>query len=64
LCPVDWNTEEFEAMMITHLKKDVAEWKFYDDLVLEWNSKQLKKKSLSDFLKFMMDRVALEFRKS
>ncbi|QMU55037.1 MAG: YkgJ family cysteine cluster protein [Nitrosopumilus sp.] len=64
LCPVDWNTQEFEAMMTTHLKKDVAEWKFYDDLVLEWNLKQLKNKSLSDFLKFMMDMVTLEFRKS
>ena len=63
MCPVDWNTEEFEAMMTTHLKKDVAEWKFYDHLVLEWNSKQLVKKTLSDFLKFIMDRVMLEFKK-
>jgi Fe-S-cluster containining protein len=61
MCPVEWNTAEFEDMMTAHLKKDVAEWKFYDDLVLEWNAKYLIKKPLSAFLKFMLDRVVLEF---
>jgi Fe-S-cluster containining protein len=64
MCPVDWNTEEFEAMMRTHLKKDEDEWKYYDKLVLEWNSKNLTKKPLSLFLKFMMDMVASEFVKA
>ncbi|MDH3825714.1 MAG: YkgJ family cysteine cluster protein [Nitrosopumilus sp.] len=61
MCPVEWNTKEFEAMMSTHLKKDEDEWKFYDEIVLEWNSKHQIKKPLSEFLKFMLDRVALEF---
>ena len=61
LCPADWNTEEFEAMMITHLKKDEDEWKFYEKLVLEWNAKYSVRKPLSSFLKFMMDRVSSEF---
>jgi len=64
MCPVDWNTKEFEAMMSTHLKKDKDEWKFYDGLVLEWNAKHWIKKPLSTFLKFMLDKVALEFVKS
>ena len=64
MCPVDWNTDEFETMMTTHLKKDADEWKFYDNLVLQWNSKRLKKRPLSDFLEFLMDGVALEFGKS
>ncbi len=62
MCPVEWNTKEFEAMMSTHLKKDEDEWKFYDELVLEWNAKYTKK-PLSAFLKFMLDRVS-EFVKS
>ncbi|MEK0345853.1 MAG: YkgJ family cysteine cluster protein, partial [Nitrosopumilus sp.] len=64
MCPVEWNTKEFEAMMSTHLKKDEDEWKFYDKLVLEWNAKHYTKKPLSAFLKFMIDRVVLEFVKS
>ena len=60
LCPVDWDTSEFESMMSTHLKKDEEEWEFYDKLVLEWNEKFGEKKSLSEFLKFILDRVALE----
>ncbi len=64
MCPVEWNTNEFEIMMSTHLKKDEDEWKFYDKLVLEWNAKHWIKKPLSAFLKFMLDRVALEFVKS
>ena len=64
MCPVEWDTKEFEAMMLTHLKKDEDEWKFYDKLVLEWNAKYLIKKPLSAFLKFMLDKVILEFVKS
>jgi hypothetical protein len=64
MCPVEWNTKEFEAMMSTDLKKDEDEWKFYDELVLEWNAKHWIKKPLSEFLKFMLDRVVLEFVKS
>ena len=40
------------------------EWKFYDELVLEWNAKNQTKKPLSAFLKFILDRVSLEFTKS
>jgi hypothetical protein len=61
MCPVDWNTQEFENMMSTHLKKDECEWKFYDELVLEWNAKNWENKPLSAFLKFMLDKVSLEF---
>ena len=64
MCPVEWNTKEFEAMMSTHLKKDEDEWKFYDELVLEWNAKHCTKKPLYAFLKFMLDRVVSEFVKS
>ena len=64
MCPVEWNTEEFENMMSIHLKKDECEWKFYDELVLEWNTKNQTKKPLSAFLKFILDRVSLEFTKS
>jgi hypothetical protein len=63
MCPVEWNTKEFGTMMSTHLKKDEDEWKFYDELVLEWNAKHDTKKPLSAFLKFMLDRVS-EFIKS
>lgn len=63
MCPVDWDVKEFEAMMTAHLKKDEEEWKFYDLLVREWNSKLLTKKPLSEFLKFMMDKVMDEFEK-
>ncbi len=63
MCPVEWNTKEFENMMSIHLKKDECEWKFYDELVLEWNAKNWIKKPLSAFLKFMLDRVS-EFVKS
>ncbi|MDH3277215.1 MAG: YkgJ family cysteine cluster protein [Nitrosopumilus sp.] len=64
MCPVDWNTKEFEVMMKTHLKKDKDEWKFYDNLVLEWNAKNGIKKPLAEFLKFMLDRVVLEFTRT
>jgi len=63
MCPIEWNTKEFETMMTTHLKKDEVEWNFYDNLVLEWNAKHWRKKPLSAFLKFMLDRVTLEFTK-
>ncbi len=64
MCPVEWNTEEFETMMSIHLKKDEEEWKFYDKLVLEWNAKNQIKKPLSAFLKFMLDKVTSEVTKS
>lgn len=66
MCPVDWDTKEFETMMTTHLKKDEDEWKFYNDLILEWNARHLIKKPLSAFLRFILDRVAfsLKFVKS
>lgn len=57
MCPVDWDTKEFEAMMVTHLKKDESEWKFYNELILEWNAKHRIKKPLDAFLKFILDRV-------
>jgi Fe-S-cluster containining protein len=57
MCPVDWNLIEFEKMMVAHLKKDESEWKFYDELVKEWNAKHEEKKPLSTFLKFMLDKV-------
>ena len=60
MCPVEWDTEEFEDMMSTYLKKDEDEWKFYDKLVLEWNANHWRKKSLSEFLKFILNRVVLE----
>ncbi len=56
MCPVDWNIVEFEKMMMSHLKKDESEWKFYDELVKDWNAKH-SEKPLSMFLKFMLDRV-------
>ena len=59
MCPVDWDLTEFEKMMVTHLKKDESEWKFYDELVKEWNAKHGEKKPLSTFLKFMLDKVEL-----
>ncbi|MGH1521671.1 MAG: YkgJ family cysteine cluster protein [Nitrosopumilus sp.] len=64
MCPVEWDTKEFEAMMSIHLKKDEEEWRFYDKLILEWNSKNKIKKPLSEFLKFMMQKVSLEITKS
>jgi hypothetical protein len=64
MCPVDWDTAEFEKMMAIHLKKDEDEWRFYDNLILEWNAKHWIKKPLSAFLKFMLDRVSLEIVKS
>ncbi|MDE1844056.1 MAG: YkgJ family cysteine cluster protein [Thaumarchaeota archaeon] len=57
MCPVDWDTKEFDAMMSTHIKKDEAEWKFYNDLILEWNKKHWIKKPLDAFLKFILDKV-------
>lgn len=59
LCPVDWDVVQFKSLMVPHLKKDEAEWKFYDDLILEWNHKHWMKKPLSAFLQFVMDRVSL-----
>ena len=63
MCPDQWDTKKFEDMMLNYLKKDEDEWKFYDKLVLEWNAKYSIKKPLSEFLKFMLDRVSLEFSK-
>jgi len=59
MCPTDWNLDEFEKMMIPHLKEDKSEWEFYDELVKEWNLKYDGKKMLPEFLKFMMDKVEL-----
>ena len=57
MCPVDWDLVAFEKMMIPHLKQDEYEWKFYDKLVKEWNTSPWRKKPLSEFLKFMLDKV-------
>ena len=62
MCPVDWDLVEFEKMMVSHLKKDESEWKFYDALVKEWNAKYGIKKSLAAFLKFMLDKVEFSLR--
>ena len=62
MCPVDWDVSEFEKMMVAHLKKDESEWKFYDELVKEWNAKHWRKKPLSTFLKFMLDKVELSLK--
>ena len=59
MCPTDWDTSAFESMMSIHLKKDKEEWQFYDELVLEWNESHGENKSLSEFLKFMINRVTL-----
>jgi len=59
LCPVDWDIKEFEKMMIPHLKKDEDEWNFYHELILEWNEKHWTRKPLSEFLRFILDKVAL-----
>ena len=60
MCPVDWDTTQFESMMRTHLKKDQDEWQFYDKLVLEWNETHGEKKSLAAFLKFIINRVEID----
>lgn len=59
MCPTDWDLAGFKEMMIPHLKKDESEWKFYDQLVKEWNLKYDGKKPLTEFLKFMLDKVKL-----
>jgi Fe-S-cluster containining protein len=59
LCPVEWDTQEFEKMMRIFLRKDEDEWNFYNQLILEWNTKDGIKKPLSAFLKFILDRVAI-----
>jgi hypothetical protein len=48
--------------MIPHLKKDESEWKFYDQLVREWNLKHKGKKPLSEFLKFMLGKIEFSTR--
>ena len=62
MCPVDWDIAEFEKMMVSHLKEDESEWKFYNELVKEWNAKHWRKKSLSIFLKFMLDKVEFSLK--
>jgi Fe-S-cluster containining protein len=62
MCPVDWDIVEFEKMMVSHLKEDESEWKFYNELVKEWNAKHWRKKSLSVFLKFMLDKVEFSLK--
>ena len=62
LCPVEWDTQEFEKMMVSHLEKDENEWKFYHELVLEWNAKHWIKKPLSLFLNFILDRVDISLK--
>jgi Fe-S-cluster containining protein len=59
MCPTDWDLTGFKEMMISHLQKDESEWKFYDQLVKEWNLKHNGKKPLSEFLKFMLEQVKL-----
>ena len=59
MCPTDWDLTGFKEMMIPHLKKDESEWKFYDQLVREWNLKYKGKNPLSEFLKFMLEKVKL-----
>ena len=39
MCPTDWDLTGFKEMMVPHLQKDESEWKFYDQLVKEWNLK-------------------------
>ncbi|MGB1878519.1 MAG: YkgJ family cysteine cluster protein, partial [Nitrosopumilus sp.] len=58
MCPTDWDLSGFKEMMIPHLKKDELEWKFYDDLVSDWNSKY-EGQPLSKFLEFMLNQVEL-----
>jgi len=48
--------------MIPHLKKDESEWKFYDQIVEDWNLKHKGKKPLSEFLKFMLEKVKLSLK--
>ena len=62
MCPTDWDLTGFKEMMIPHLKKDESEWKFYDQLVKEWNLKYNGEKSLSQFLKFMLNKVELSLK--
>ncbi|MGB9002564.1 MAG: YkgJ family cysteine cluster protein [Nitrosotalea sp.] len=60
LCPVNWDvTKEFETMMVNHLKKDENEWKFYYDLILEWNATHQPTAQLSEFLRFLIDKVEI-----
>ena len=59
MCPTDWDLTGFKEMMIPHLKKDESEWNFYDQLVKDWNLKYQGQKSLSEFLKFMLNKVEL-----
>ena len=59
MCPTDWDLTSFGEMMMPHLKKDESEWKFYDQLVKDWNLKYGGKKPLSEFLKFMLETVKL-----
>ena len=61
MCPTDWDLTGFKEMMIPHLQKDESEWKFYDQLVKEWNSKH-EGESLSIFLKFMLNQVELSLK--
>jgi hypothetical protein len=59
MCPTDWDLAGFKEMMMPHLKKDKSEWKFYDQIVEDWNLKHKGKKPLSEFLKFMLEKVKL-----
>jgi len=61
MCPTDWDLTSFKEMMVPHLQKDESEWKFYDQLVTEWNSKH-EGESLSIFLKFMLNQVELSLK--
>ena len=62
MCPTDWDLTGFKEMMISHLQKDESEWKFYDQLVKEWNLKYECEKPLSEFLKFMLEKVKLSLK--
>ncbi|MBT7824312.1 MAG: YkgJ family cysteine cluster protein [Thaumarchaeota archaeon] len=62
MCPSDWDLTGFKEMMIPHLKKDESEWKFYDQLVNDWNLKYDGEKPLSEFLKFMLEKVKLSLK--
>ena len=61
MCPTDWDLSGFKEMMMPHLKKVEFEWKFYDDLVREWNSKY-EGQPLSKFLEFMLNQVELSLK--
>jgi len=61
MCPTDWDLTGFKEMMVPHLQKDESEWKFYDQLVKEWNLRHAGQ-PLSDFLRFMINQVEISVK--